>query len=172
MVARILVPVLLSLAGAPVLQADSLSVMLDFCEGMRLRNAAYERWAEELPESNGNWRVIDNWRLGREALGVAPPVCHLDFAIDSATAQRLARVRTDAWLMTPSTLSMLRSLMTEVAGMANVETGLDRRDRTGRFMSVATLLLFTEARIYLTRAFLGALDAKRDLDLARLNIRD
>ena len=39
-------------------------------------------------------------------------------------------------------------------------------------MSVETLILFTEAKIYLTRAFLGALDARRDLEGERLDMRE
>ena len=176
MAARILVAVLLSLAGAPVLRADSLSVLRDFCEGARLVDAAHERWAEDLPEGNSNWRVIEMHRemlLSRRASG--RDLCQPDSAVSDAV-QRLGLEpleRAEVWMMGDSTLPMLDSAVGEAAGLADVKSGLRRQLRSGdRFMSVETLLLFTEAKIYLTRAFLGALDARRDLEGERLDMRE
>ena len=173
MVARMLVAVLLSLAVAPVLRADSLSVLKDFCEGARLLDAAYERWAEDLPEGNSNWQLIGMHRsqVERRAAAADLDSCRPD--PDSVVTQVLEPLeRAEVWLMGESTLPMLNSVIGEAAGQANVESGLRRKLRNDRFMSVETLLLFTESKIYLTRAFLGALDARRDLERERLNLRE
>lgn len=161
MVARILVAVLLSLAGAPVLQADSLGVLNDFCEGERLLDAAYERWAEDLPEGNGNWTVIEMHRFQvaqRGPSGVSF-VCRTE---SGTTIIGWRAARAEAWTMHPSTVPMLDSVIAEVDGMARVKSGLKRQLRNDRFMSVETLVLFTKSKIHFTRAFLGALDVMRE----------
>lgn len=159
-----LVAVLLSLAVAPVLRADSLSVLRHFCEGARLMDAAHERWAEDLPEGNSNWRLIE---LHRER-----PTLHHTCRPDSAFGLEPLE-RAEVWLMGRGALPMLDSVVGEAAGLADVKSGLKRKFRSrNRFMSVETLLLFTEAKIYLTRAFLGALDARRDLEGERLDMRE
>ena len=167
MIARILVAVLLSLAGAPVVQADSLSVLNDFCEGVRLQDAAFERWADDLPEGNGNWGLIEMHRVQVAERGPSgmPLVCAM------AGNELIAGTFAETWVMSSSTLLHLDALMREADGMADV-TGLKRRQQSDRFMSVETLVLFSKSKIHFTRAFLGVLDVMRDQEAKRLNIRD
>ena len=168
MVARILVAVLLSLAGAPVVQADSLSVLNDFCEGVRLQDAAFERWADDLPEGNGNWGLIESHRAGRARIEAHNRSTSFNTCFPSDIERALfggPLERAEFWLSTPAVLPMLYSSLEESDSMADARAGLGYR-----FMSVETLVLFTKSKIHLARAFFGALDVIREAK--RLNIRD
>lgn len=145
MIVQIVVAVLLALAVAPAMQADSRS---DFCESVRLRDLAFERWAEDAPDDRDLLRLHEMRASVAEETYCSP---------DSGFAS------TRWWWATGKVtiLGMLHSVLGEMESMADVHTGL-----TSRQMSVETLLLFTEARIYAQRAFLGALEEARSLEKA------
>lgn len=144
MVARILVAVLLSLAGAPVLQADSLD---DFCESRRLRLLAFERWAEEIQAAPESVQFRNRGLIAQGLEDSAKVICGDDDA--RARARRV-------WMSpgtSSTTLSMMYHRLAHLEDMADARVGL-----TSRQMSVETLLLFAEARIYAIRAFTVALE--------------
>lgn len=131
-------------ASAPVLVqrlpsgADSLN---DFCESERLRSLAFERGAEDAPESE-----MAKDQIARERRKPKHVACDPDSQLDW----------TDSWLnrnTAGSTLSMLESTLWGAEDLADAKAGLSYRQ-----MSVETLLLFTGARVYAQRAFWGALD--------------
>lgn len=135
MVARIFVAVLLSLAGAPVLQADSLS---DYCHSRRLFEAAAEQWIKDAPEHP-------------DAVGLAEWVR----AWDDAYCDRLGE-NAGFWLrseMGVNNLSLVDNQVLLTTEYADPKRGIKMRE-----MSVETLLLFAEASIYAVRAFYGLLD--------------
>ena len=157
MIVQIVVAALLSLAVSPVLQADSLD---DFCESLRLEDLAYERWAEDLPESNRNWESVE---LHRKVMGMNDLHCGANGLVHASSY-----VKRVLWLSdktAASNLMMLESHMKQLESFADARSGLDRLKQSGRFMSVETLLLFAEAKIYATRAFLGAAATVREREL-------
>ena len=137
MIAYILVAVLLSLAGAPVLQADSRS---DYCESVRLERAAKEQWAKDAPESEPAKKAVEAARR-KKVVACGNP----------ATAARL-------W-HSAATLRLLHRHMEVLRVYADVAQ-LAGGGGSSR-MSVKALLLFVEARIYAIRAFEGLLDEMR-----------
>lgn len=136
MVARIVVAVLLSLAGAPVLQADSLS---DYCHSIRLSAAAAEQWVKDVPE-NPDAVELAEWTGAKE---------------DDPYCDRLGE-SAGFWLrseMVVSNLSLVDGQVLLTRKYADPKQGIVLRE-----MSVETLLLFAEAEIYAMRAFYGLLD--------------
>ena len=144
--------------------SDSLD---DFCESERLQSLAFERWAEDAPESEVAKAQIAWARWKPKPHVLCDPDSQLSRWIHGPGQGRRPQENwTDSWQRSlnlnrntaGSALSMLETNLWVAEDFADVEAGLSDRQ-----MSVETLLLFTEARIYAQRAFWGALDeAKLD----------
>ena len=136
------VVVVLSLAVAPAMQADSLS---DYCESERLFRVAAEQWAKDRPESDKAEDLVERVRreAGAERRRQRAPSC-----VDLAETARMWHNPN----VVASTLNFLNTNRNYKATYAKVEYSARRGD-----MSVKALLLFVESHIYAIRAFEGRL---------------
>ena len=145
MVARILVAVLLSLAGAPVLQADSRS---DYCESARLASLAHDLWAKELPGARDT-RTRELFRSAIEHQRTVKRPVH-----ERVCNPQDANFDT-FWGDGPAValeLSILHQHLKQLEKLTDIRDGLRVKG-----MSARTLALLFEARVYATRAFDRAL---------------